>query len=845
MNRLLTINFLALMLAASALAAGVSDKEKNAAVVYHYLESRYLIQGYNLELGDPHFLATFTLGNQTRLLYGNDGSLYKRTMPSGEQIFYDQGFPVKRLGKKDELIQETQLTWDEQHHLQQALTRGAQQRTLRFYSQGYLTLEMDYGPPHLLFRRGFSRSADKKSISYFETDSLTGLTSYFLVPEDKGLQIQQWRVTGGLYRLWDRPYHLFMDLVREEIKRQYGDFQRQRRDSFNRTRGEIIVAQVDQNLAYGLGRFLKDRDRGAITFDPQGNYIECHQLIVPLPKVDLKELPHKPPVKVIVKHNQLFYWNKDIKDWQVYPYNPNQEKIIPLNPEQALVEPKEIKMQWQVVPHQQEQLVLSCRLLLTPEIKQRLNARLHEAAFYEPDQDDCRQLVSELNAGREEAARARQVHALAGSRPWRKEDIDLIEPLQVMLSARIKQALLVRPEMKIRDDRHLTQAQAMLASIEPMRVLNRQSLERQKRKIRIATLGTLTRIIYKDLEIQLPKMKKNKLFYYYNRVRKDKGFLQVWEEDQELAEKGFWRAYVLRPDRDVLIQRRHKMLIRVDQGRFLWQATGQRVTERLSGTVILANPNAPATNQPEKNHDQLWTTPPQVFPHQRALSLQAWLPMLLYKNRKKAITVTEPNDARVTSTTTYNWLGKIKDVVVKKELKDHNWQIERYDHDQQLQELQNSLGQHYHLFYRQPQLVELVQQEGNQENHFLVSQRQLQRMIFPKGRMEVTRGPGQTLQADYQDRAGRQLVRLRFDKHGQIKKIKLAQKTEVIYTMHDLDVTLNIQNDHGQVALAKFNRAGEMVLQEGEKGLINFVFTNYPFFNPQHLEKIYRQIVLN
>lgn len=564
-------------------------EEQSSQMIYNHLAAHYPLAAYTLEQNDSRMLAAFTLADQTRLLYKNDGALCQKILPSGEQIDYDQGYPVKRFGKNGELLQQTQLTWDQDRRLRQALTSRDGQRIFRYYHEGHLVLEMVYDRKRLLFRRGFGRTENKKKFSYFETDSRTGITSFVIVPEGKGLMVQQWRVTGGLYRDWSGTYRLFLELLREEVKRQYADYQVQRRDSFHQTRGELINAEVNRHLAYGREQFLRDMGNDTISIDRQGNYIDCHQLVVPLPKVALVEQPHQPPVKVRVRNRRLFYWDQKIKDWKSYPYNPDVEKIVPLRPDEGLVVPREIKTQWQVIPGKQETLVLTSRLLLSPGMKRQMETQVADAEFIEPNQDDCRLFLAGLNAGREEVRQARQPEG----RHWGPEDDHLAGTVQAMLCARIKQALPTSPEMKVLDDRQLSKAQVVMQALEPDRLLRRKDLLQQQGHLWIAPQGTSVKITYRDLKIHLPVIEKKKLFFYYNRVRKDQGFLQVWEEDKELEEKGFWRPYVPKPGRDALIQRQHKMLIRVDQGHFLWQATGAWTTESVSGTLILGTKLAP------------------------------------------------------------------------------------------------------------------------------------------------------------------------------------------------------------------------------------------------------------
>lgn len=554
-----------------------------AEQIYNQIRDRYPVKSYSFDNSEGQYLATFNLKDGMVLTYNARGHLVKRLEPNGYEIQYKKGYPIKKVSPLGEMIWTIAYTWTDAGEVKRTIRQQGDYITVSYFDdQGATRLEMHEGPGGKVLRYHFNRE-NQRIYSYFETDTMTGMTDLFFVSAVTGLIEDHWRITGRVEQIWDEKYGVFMQLIEERFRRDYADRTKFKKDSLGRTRGDILLENLVSEELLPRRTFARYVQEKMITFDDIWDFIDCSDVRVTVPAVELFENEQVLVQRAKVQGNTVLVWVKERLQWEVYPFDPREEELIPVNMRgDVRIESRYQNNQWRLVPGKRTEMYLSVRLMISEAIHRKQRERLSQHLHDDPDFDDLFTVMQQA------AKKSTPTPAVQIGEAVTHFTRDVLETFRIELTFRVKNIMQAAPHLNQRDSFQRTQAELILQTLTPEKILSQEEFMRQKHRLRREVMPPFDRIIYSGLEIFMPAIKKKKLYKELTRVREKDGLIQVWKEDVDHPDNGYWTPYALRPSRDMLLQDNGRMLIRVDEGKFKWELTSVWRGKIVSGEIFMA-----------------------------------------------------------------------------------------------------------------------------------------------------------------------------------------------------------------------------------------------------------------
>ncbi len=561
--------------------------------MYCHLKDRYVIKKYALDQTGRNLSVNFLLEDGRRLTYDRHGHLLKRLQPDGRETYFKNGYPVREVSARGDVLSVTDYAWTPEGRIKRALRHEGPYLTASFYNQeGDIHFELRQGPQGRLYRYNYSWSDNRRTYKYFETRSWDASTDYYSVSAETGLVEEHWRVSQGMREVWDERYELFMALLLAQFRRDYADRRRLKSDSLGRTRGDILLGKLHPRSLYPVKRFVRDYKHQKIIFAEDWRFIECLDIRLRLPVVKMVEEAEVVAQRVRTQGDKVYTWVPERRRWERYPFDSREEKLIPINLRgDARIETRYAATRWEAVPNQAMDLIYSVRLIVPQQKLAQQRLALSQHVYDDPDFDDLYALLQQSAVTSGTGRRA--IMAPIGASVTKLTPAEA-QILQREIIYKIKQELQIRPQMNRRDSNQKTQAELIIYALNPETMLPRRNLLQQLDKLHRVRRETFDLIGYSNLTVLMPRVKKEKDYTILDRVQRVQNVIKIWETDGEHPEGGYWLPYTLRPGRDKLTRGQGKWRLRVDEGCFRWSLTELPKIQRVSGFVVLARPPASA-----------------------------------------------------------------------------------------------------------------------------------------------------------------------------------------------------------------------------------------------------------
>lgn len=579
---------LTLLLVLSApLAAGeraTLPPQQLSEQMYNYLKDRYVIRHYAYDPAPGGWQVTFSLDNGQQLTYDDSGRLLKKLLSDGSLIHYQHGYPVRHYAADGELVDRTDYLFTPEGRIKRALRFHGKSLTASFYDpRGNVHFEIQQEPLGLSYRYDFRWGPNRRYYTYLETRSWDGMTDYYRVGTASGLMLDHWRVSGGMKPVWDERYALVLRLLLEKVRQDYSDRKRLKADSYGQTRGDVILKYIRPEVFYPESRFAADYRRRRVVFDEEWKYIDCTDIDIHLPWIDLVEEERILVQRVKIEGDKVFAWVPERRRWERYPFDPEEEELIPMNMRgDAKIKARYARTFWRADPDKLAKLQYTARLLVPPQALQEQRLRLSQHQNDEPDFDDLHRL---LRASAETQRTPTVVPPREGESVTRLEP-EQMRQLQYEVAYHVKRDLLLSPQTAQRDSEQRPQFDLLLRSLAPEHMLPLDALASRLGNVRRLRSDAVDQMRYSELEVLLPQVDKEKSYTWISRVERGGRGVRVWQVDPEHPDQGYWAPYALRPGRDELMVRNGAWQLRVDEGRFRWKLLSEVKPRRVSGTVL-------------------------------------------------------------------------------------------------------------------------------------------------------------------------------------------------------------------------------------------------------------------
>lgn len=739
-----------------------------AEQMYNYLKDRYVISHYAYDRVDGGWQVTFTLDSGQQLTYDQSGRLLKKLLPDGSLLQYQHGYPVRHYSTGGELLERTDYLFTPQGRIKRALRFRGKDITASFYdSQGSVQFEIQQQPQGLSYRYDFRWGPNRRYYSYLEMRSWDGMTDYYRVGTASGLMLEHWRVSGGMKPVWEERYALVLRLLMEKIRQDYSDRKRLKADSYGQTRGDIMLKYLKPETFYPESRFIADYRRKRVVFDEEWNFIECTEIELHLPWIDLVEEERVLAQRVKIEGEKVFAWVPERRRWERYPYDPAEEELIPLNMRgDAKIKARYARTFWRADPDKMAKLQYSARLLVPAQVLQEQRLRLSQHQNDETDFDDLQRL---LQASADLPRRPTPTPPREGVSLTRLEP-EQARQLQYEVAYQVKRDLLLSPQTAQRDSDQRPQYDLLLRSLTPEQMLPLSSLYDRLEALRRLPGGTVDRIRYSELEVALPLVDKEKSYSWISRVERGGRGLRVWQNDPEHPQRGYWMPYALRPGRDELMARDGVWQLRVDEGRFSWKLMPESKSRRVSGNVLWMR-----HLQPQAARVQ---TPPSLrldsSPRPRAKNRLWWLGPLAFPlegflaggNREREIRRRQTPGGLEALLYRQAWWGRTLGYRRVWKRKSQILQTERYGPDGWLLEWKTAKGETGSVQRVSLDRTRIEVQWNGQKQVWNLSGHFVEAMMLPDGRrLFFSRAQGQT-RVHYMDARGQWQLAKAYDPQG-------------------------------------------------------------------------------
>lgn len=842
------------------------EDHKIAELIRTHLSYRYTVEEYALNLAKATILGTFTLKDGQKLTYAPNGALLTRTGPGGTVTTFQNGYPVKTTAFPDKLIRTTRYKRDGTGQIKESITKDGNYKLFRYYHKGDIDLEIQISPKGMMFRRGFHFSPAGHLFSYFETNAKTGMTDKFVISLDTGLVQEQWRVTGGIARNWLTRYRMLMHLISKDFKAKYSDPLKLRRDSFNRTKGDLLLNRFKAKQVFPVTRFSKFYKNDQIKFDKGWKHVDCFDIVLTFPQIDLVQIEKQVIEPVVVKGHTVYQWIEAKKKWQLYPFDATVEKLVPVGMGgEAKIIPKHDQFQWQYNTTKYEDYIIDNRFIIKDEDIAQLKKQLANIDYYRIDPDDFQMMITETKGGKIQAVarHAKKVKVDIG-KPLGKLNKELIEIIQMEVLQLLKVQWYERPELQQRDELQRTQAEYMMHINQAQRVLPVKWITRQRKKLFLKQVGMHDVLTLKNVNVRLPVVVKKKSIKIIDKVKLERGNIKVWEPDEELREKGYWRHYVLRPERDVLIQEQDRLQIKVDDGRFRWFQSGQWLEYKVSGKVYLSRylpedkKGTQSTDVEPKESQEivLQDSSSQAgmhHPSRPSTPKRSWKSVIKRLIKGEEVVVHEKkvdNNQTITTTDYRNRFGQLQRYQNRIEHK-HGWYEAFFDREHRLLSFKNQDGLDFRLVHGESGnqtgtavIVDKVTDDLVDRFYYLGNT--LQSVTYTDDSKQLITSVDSDIRVQYQSRLGKPVFTKQYGIDKKIKEMHFANVHHIYYTYPtDQTIEIKVVDSKKREAFLIFNKSGILLDKRGEKQLINLVFINYDFFKPHRFRNLHNRFVSN
>ncbi|MCK5240836.1 hypothetical protein KAR34_00155 [bacterium] len=840
------------------------EPRKQAEQMYNLLKDRCSIKNYTWDHLAEDFTVTFTLLDGSVLTYNARGCLIRRQAPNGLETHYEKGFPVKKISPPGEVISQTEYVRSSQEKIKCAVTRQKGFLTASFYTEdGDIQHETIHTPAGRLYRYNFTWADDRRTYNYYETRAWDGKTSYFCVSANTGLIREQWRVTTDLRQVWEEQHRVFTKLLIRRFEDDYSDRSQFKKDEHGQIRGDVLLKNIQPNKMLPLDVFDKYMQKGNLQFEAGWKYIDCSEVVIFLPLVEFVEQKRVIAQKVKVKKTQVYVWVKKRRKWVQYPYDSRKEKIIPGNRRgDARLEARFPKTDWKVIPEKMGKMKLNVRLQIPPELLEQQRLHLSQQQYADPDFYDLYALMPSAQEKSSEptpAVRAGRVVTRFAGQELKTFKLELIQ--------QIKNQLQNSPQLNQRDSRQQTQAQVILRALRPEQVLFVKELKSQLKQLRCIEHPAFAEIRYRELEIFLPKVQKQKVFKIINRVKENRGLVKIWKEDADHPAGGYWTTYTLRPFRDKLCQRGGHLIIQVDESRFEWILSSERQSLRVSGSVFLAKGSgkkiiparATTTGIAAATEDKLTALEslvplsgpagqnklPKVLqaaiPDIRlGIGLQCWLLTKtagwLGRGRSGVRVLQSATPARggeVKVLEKLDWWGHVNGYqrVFLQNQKERL--LETYNQEKQLTSMRDLLGSTYQVTYLADNKIEVVRTQGGQQQVLRFEQGQLKTVLLSAGNQLEYNSNEKMHQVNLLTEKGEVVFEKLYLTSGKQVGMKFAQGEKIAYHYQKNKlIQILLMNKEGQTARLLVNKKGRIVKQSGNGKIIYFAKKQLDFILP-------------
>ncbi|MEW6517764.1 MAG: hypothetical protein AB1439_12775 [candidate division FCPU426 bacterium] len=810
-----------------------------AEQMYNCLKDRYAIRNYQFDQSPGGWQVTFTLANGQTLTYDDSGRLLKKLLPDGSLIQYAQGYPVRHYSASGELVDRTEYLFTSQGRIKRALRFFGKQVTASYYDdEGNVLFEIQQGPDGLCYRCDFSWGENRRTYSYLETRSRDGLTDYFKVNTTSGLPLEHWRVSGGMTTVWDERYALISRLLQEKVRQEYSDRRRLKTDSYGQTRGDVILKYLRPEVFYPLRRFIADSEERRVVFDEEWKFIDCTDIEMSLPWVDMVEEENVLVQKVKIEGDRVMMWVPERRRWERYPFDPEEEELVPLNMRgDATVKSRYARTFWRADPEKMDRFDFSARLLIPDEALENEKLRLSQHQNDEPDFDDLHRL---LQAAAESTLTPLPTPLREGESVLRLEP-EQARLLQLAITYQVKRDLLLSPQMAQRDSDQHPQFDLLLRSLSPERMLSLSSLAGQLGRLRRLRNREVEQWLYSDIEVFLPEVDKEKTYTWISRVERGGRGLRIWQSDSDHPEKGYWMPYALRPGRDELMEKDGAWQLRVDEGRFHWKLQSLDKSRRVSGSILgMQNWDQKNDLRPEQAVSPATVVPAGATAGARAVST-VWRTVLGRmlaggKAEKEIKNWPGPGGYRGTLYQ-QTWLGRPMGYRRVWRLHEAVVQTETYGPDGRLQSWNTARGEAGKVVDVSPERTKLEIQYRGRSQTWHLSQGRVEAMTLPDGkRLLFNRTQNQT-QVRYLDEKGQLQLIKEYDQVGRRTGLQFpsGETATYKYPNGNKGVELVFAQARAQCVL-RLDAAGSITSSTGNMLLINRLKKNISLLMPDRLE---------
>jgi YD repeat-containing protein len=811
-----------------------------AEQMYNYLKDRYVIRHYAYDPSPGGWQVTFTLDNGQQLTYDDSGRLLKKLLPDGSLIQYLHGYPVRYFSADGELLDRTDYLFTPQGRIKRALRFHGKNLTASFYDpEGNVHFEIQQEPRGLSYRYDFRWGQNRRYYSYLETRSWDGMTDYYRVGTASGLMLEHYRVSGGMKPVWDERYGLVLRLLLEKVRQDYSDRKRLKADSYGQTRGDVLLKYIRPEAFYPESRFISDYRRQRVVIDEEWKYIECTDIDIYLPWIDLVEEERVLVQRVKIEGDKVFTWVPERRRWERYPFDPEEEELIPLNMRgDAKIKARYARTFWRVDPEKLAKLQYTARLLVPPQALQEQRLQLSQHQNDEPDFDDLYRL---LQASAENPRRPTPTPPREGESLTRLEP-EQVRQLQYEVAYQVKRDLLLSPQTGQRDSDQRPQFDLLLRSLTPEQMLPLPSLASHLGNVRRLRSEAVDQLLYSELEVFLPQVDKEKSYTWINRVERGVRGLRVWQADPEHPDQGYWMPYALRPGRDEVLTRNGAWQLRVDEGRFRWRLLPGSKSRRVSGTVLWMR--HPQKLAPRTLAQAAVLPSPQ---HTPARPRQWWLGLLgLPLESLLGGGSTEREIRRWQTPAGYDvhllrrsWWGKTLGYRRIWKSKGGILQTEKYGPDGRLLEWQTARGETGLVQRVSLDRTRMEVQFNGQKQVWNLSRGFMEAMMLPDGRrLFFSRNQGQT-RVQYMDARGLWQLARAYDQQGRSVRLWFPSGEAVEYDYlpgPEGGVELTFKQGERAQGKIKLNAKGQVQARSGNPRQMNILVRHLPFLLPERLD---------
>jgi len=852
--------------------------QRLAEQIYNHLKDRYVIKKYTLDSSNQQYLVTFTLEDGTVMTYNAVGRLLRRLSPDGQETYFKKGYPVKILSPQGKVLCRTDYVWTTADKIKRSITHRGKYTIVSFYDdQGNIQYETCQGPRGLIYRYNFSWSDNRCIYSYFETRSQDGITDFYRVSAVTGLLVEHWRVTGGMHQVWDEPYTVFIHLLLQRFRKDYADRTQLKKDSLNHTRGDVLLRNLIPEKIYPLERFVDDLRRKRIVFEEEWKYIDCSDIRLRFPVVELIEKEKVLVQKVKVKGEIVYAWVPERKQWERYPFDPRVEELIPTSMRgDACLESRFKRTEWQVVPGKVMEMVYSVRLIIPPHLLAQQRLRLSQHLHDDQDFDDLYAVMQAPNQ-----IVTPTPPALAGEIVKDLTPAE-IETFQIELAYQMKNKVQKNPQMKQRDSSQLTQAELVVRALKPEHMLSRRELQQQLGKLRRFRHDTFDQIVFKDLEIFLPGIQKRRLYRIIDRVKRDHRVIKVWKSDSDHPMGGYWRPYALRPSRDELYRKGSRLFIRVDEGRFKWELMSRWKSQRVSGSVFLAKPGKNnSSSQPVLTKVTMASDRKKIRFKQSKQSaaglpacrkelqtkLQAALPGMwhgsgmflkliwwtarnVWRGGSGKISIQETTNISGQQVHLYelhDWWGKVKGYQRLLEQAGRVLVEEKYNKEGRLLSATDQRGNQYYVTYRTDKSIEVTRYHAARKQIYHFASGQLMAITLSDGKRLEYDISAERQQVRWLDKKGQWIFEKIYSPAGKQLEMRFIHGEKISYHYHPKEnqVQLYLINNQGEKAQILLDKKGKVLHCVGNGKIIHFALKQLDFIRPDTCYPLTIQFSLN